>query len=286
MIPVLPNHVLQMDYDSFAEFVLKDLDEISKHSFDCVIGKLRNGIIPASIIANRLQKPMGVIEIPRDNNIAPNIYIPQEILSKKNKQDIVFLYVDSICSSGISLKASKQYFEQEHLKMISYATFIHENASTLPDIYTRIEKKFVQPPWEWLSYTPQAHLERLETGNIKGSTEDYYCIGFSSAICKEMIYEIHNLDDNTFPWAKVYESNLEEDFTYDEAITIYKSYITDKEQFVKDNGITHFIEHDWVQAILLSELCPVTEIIYFDGSGLHKIYSKKIDIQSLTSLKF
>ncbi len=279
----LPEKVFQIDYNSFSQLVELDLHQLHNKHFDCVIGKLRNGIFPASIIATRTFKPLGVIEVSRNKNEDPLLFLPSEFQNIP-KKDFTILLVDSICGSGFSMEKSIRFLKKEGYKFITYATFSDYKSKIIPDIIGRYEERFIQPPWEWTTFTPQSHLDRILNGN-KGSKEDMYCIGFSSDFCHQLFYEYHDLKEY-FSWEKIYDGDTVDSSTIEEMKTVHYSIIESKSEFIKNNGITHFIEDDQNTAIILSELCPVSNIIYFDGSNIHKIFSTKIDINELLKLKF
>lgn len=306
---MLPTKVFQLDYQDFANLVWSHLDVIEEYQlkngikFDCVLAKLRNGTVPGSIISTYLNLPLAVIEMPR--NESPEnfrVFWPSSILEKKEKINV--LYVDSICGTGQTVSLLKQHFvNQNKFNIVTHATLVDVKAKVKPDIIGTLEERFIQPPWEWTSFTPQAHLDRLASNSIKASMEDKYCIGFSSKQCKDNFeeeFELNFLDS----WTRVFEYSTdsyarvkttsgistieipEDGFNMHDAKNMYKILISEKVEFIQRGGITHFIENDWVQAVLVSQNCPVCHVIFFDGEHLHKIYAKSYSAQKLANLTF
>ena len=307
---MLPNKVMQLDYNKFNSFVLRDLYQIQKHNFTYVVGKIRNGVFPASIIANKCNKELFFLSIPKNNkniefqdidslshvenkernndsNIGePQLLIPNYLFNDIKAEETTLLLVDSICGTGETLLTGKKYLESLGYNVITYATLVDLNTKYKPDIYGLLDDKFFQPPWESRSFTPQSHLERLAESK-SNILDAYSCIGFSSRLCQLNFFDTYNLKVD-IPYMKVFSESdgNQSDFTYKEANTVYKNFMEEKANYIKNNGITHFIESDWVQSIILSEKCPITEIIYFSGEDLHRQIGVRVDIKEIINLKF
>lgn len=306
---MLPTKVMQLDYQDFATIVLDSIPKILTYQkekeieFSCVLGKLRNGSVAASIVANELKITMGVYYAPRKIlNFKDEVFIPQEILIKLNDNAAThILFVDSISGTGNTIIEAKKIIAEkygEKIKLHAYSVLCDSRAMHLSDITGIVSERFFQPPWEFMSNTPSSHLDRLSTGNIKGSNEDSYALGYSSQKCKNSFMMAMNKDFN-IEWEIVFElldtqrklqsssgvSTVEvPDFlSFEEARGRYALLLSEKEKFITSNGLTHYIENDCVQAMILSEKCPVTHIFYFDGQELSKIYAKNIKKESFIS---
>lgn len=292
---MVPIKAWQLDYQDFANLVsehvqlIEEYQEQNQIKFDIVLGKLRNGIISASIIANALQLPMGVISAPRDTSFLEyEDFIPKKILKSKK---IHILYVDNICGTGQTLHDIQKYLIEKYKNKIhitSYVTLVDKKTKNKPDIIGYESEKFFQPPWEWKSFTPQSHLDRLEKNNIKASDEKENYIGFSSNQCKQRCEEALNQTIKT-NWIDVFE--LEQKITTQskissfqipdkpldliEAKNKYAPLIEKKAKYILDQGFTYFIEEDLIQALLLSEKCPVTKMVYLHDKYFYKIYGKQ-----------
>lgn len=308
---MLPTNVLQMDYQDFGNLVWSHFElienfQIDNHiKFHGVIAKLRNGTIPGSIVANQLNIPMGVINAPRQKNFNDyEVFIPNEVKEQiKQGNSINLLYVDSICGTGATLSQVNEFFNKNYndqVTLYSYSTLVDQKAKTKPTICGLTHSSFFQPPWEWRANTPQAHLERLMNNDIKSSSENVYSFGFSSIECKSLFEQSigQKLQGEWIEIFSVYHkkmksssgiSNLEipeEPISIELCKTKYAPLINKKAEFITTNGVTHFIENDCSQAIVLSEKCPVCIVIYFDGKRLTKIYGKQFAIKNLISLNF
>lgn len=291
---MLPSTVFQINYQDYAYLVLNDLEKIKKlqkdKSFDFVLGKTRNGVFSASIIANELQLPMGVIEAPRHVNFSDyRIFFPHEIEENKTYKVLV---VDSLCGTGKTLKSIKKYINEKYhlLEIVTYCPITDINAETKPDILSLEVNDFIQPPWELKSFTPQSHLDRLENSDIKSSSERENCVGFSDFVIQN---SVENFLGYSFFWninfQKEYEkinpiscesilSQIESD-SIKQLKTTYMDILKLKESFIKENGVTHFFDSNLKQALLLSQMCPVTKILYFENNICFKIQAFETDIK-------
>lgn len=307
---MLPNKVLQLDYQDIAHLLEKHTDAIiefeqeNNFKFDLILAKLRNGAMSGSILANRFQLPMGVVEMPR--NTSPNqfrMFLSHDIEDKlKQGKHIHLLFVDGICGTGRTLEELKiflnTYQYKDQINVVTYCTLVDASAKTKPDIIgLEVADRFFQPPWEWRSFTPQAHLDRLEIGHIKASNELECCVGFSSQEVLQLVEEYFERDIS-FDWTMVFNENeaktnttsgissfetIPPRMTLDECLHKYKQVIAQKAHFIEQNGLTHFIEEDLNQALLISEMCPVCHIIYIEKNSLYRIFAKettKFDFQS------
>lgn len=293
---MLPSKVFQINYQDYSFLVTKDMEKIKQWektngNFDFILGKTRNGLFAASIVANELQIPMGVFEAPRHTNYTDyRIFLPQDMLENKPYKILV---VDSLCGTGATLKNISMKLKEEYplVEIVTYCPITDMNSLIKPDILSLEIKEFIQPPWELRSFTPQAHLDRLENYDIKGSPEKENCFGFSNLTLQT---EIEAFLGYSFFWNLNFEKEYEKinstsgvsvlSFEKDnlnnvqELKTTYINLLKLKEQFIKDNGITHFFEKNLKQALLLSQMCAVTKIIYFEEEVCFKIQAFEIDI--------
>lgn len=295
---MLPSKVFQINYQDYSFLVMQDIEKIKNFekingNFDFVLGKTRNGVFAASIIANELQIPMGIFEAPRHvNYLDYRVFFPKDFLEEKPYN---ILIVDSLCGTGNTLKNIRKKLLKDYpiLNIITYCPITDFNAQIKPDIKSLEIKDFIQPPWELKAFTPQSHLDRLENYDIKASEEKENCFGFSDLNIQK---EIENNIGYSFFWnlnfEKEYEKinstsglsilNLNEKNLNNikELKTKYINLLKLKEQFIKENGITHFFETNLKQALLLSQLCSVTKIIYFEDDICFKIQAFETDIKN------
>jgi hypoxanthine phosphoribosyltransferase len=307
---MLPTKVFQIDYQGFGNLVWDHFDLIEKFQdenhikFKGVVSKLRNGTIPGAIIANHLGIPMGVIDAPRKKNYESyELFLPKEI--RLLDSPIELLYVDSICGTGETLSNVNQYFQNkynENIKLTSYATLVDIKSKTKPDICGLVHTKFFQPPWEWRAFTPETHLDRLMNNDIKSSQENYHAIGICSNQCKDGI-EQYLGQKLIGHWIEIFDADSllrktksasgissldipEKQISLTLCKTKFLSFINEKVEFIQNNGLTHFIETDFSQAILISEKAPICHVLFFDGEQLIKIYGREMSKKSFISLNF
>ena len=301
---MLPTTAHQLDYQDFGLLVWNDIEKIENfynkqgQNIDLIVSKLRNGTIVGSILANYFGINLGVIYAPRETESTKyEIFIPKHQLNK----NINILLVDSICGTGESLQNLKDYLISKCPKsnINTYVTLVDKKAKIKPDIIGNFEDRYIQPPWEWLSFTPHSHLERLEAGYTKATKEKNSFIGFSSNYCKMSLEEelgkkisidsktFHNFAYNlqlTQSTSNISALNKPDNNTLYEYKTKFKKSIQEKVDFILNNGITHYIEENQTEAILIAQKSPVTHIFYFDGNNLHKIYSKEVSLNSVLNL--
>lgn len=60
-----------------------------------------------------------------------------------------------------------------------------------------------------------------------------------------------------------------------------KRVITDKVEFIRKNGVTHFIEDSLEEATVISNLCPVTHVLYIEKGHLIRVNNYPYDVKSL-----
>lgn len=294
---MLPSKAFQINYQDYSFLVLKDLEKIKlweqeNGNFDFILGKIRNGIFCASIIANELQIPMGIFEAPRHMDYTKyRVFLPNEINEGKKYKVLV---VDSLCGTGETLKNIKKSIQEFYplLEIVTYCPITDIKSHTKPDILSLEIDEFIQPPWELKSFTPQSHLDRLESYDIKASPEKENCIGFSDIQLQKSIEDFLGY---SFFWNLNFEEeyekiNLNNDIpelnvslnTFDSLQTLkntHMDFLKYKEQFIKDNGITHFFESNLRQALILSQMCCVTNILYFENNICFKVQAFETNIK-------
>ncbi len=130
------------DFNSIAEkinqFISEREDELAE--FDLIIGVSRGGLIPATLIATKLDKLLLAAYIDRENNV----YLdkPEWVKGKK------VLLVDDICRSGLTLSKIKNLVESAHPKLIkTYTLFCLTKSAFRPDFTTPIEED-LKLPWD------------------------------------------------------------------------------------------------------------------------------------------
>jgi hypothetical protein len=306
---MLPTKVIQFDYQDVANLVWNTIDDIKLYSekknieFKGIIAKSRNGLFPGSILANELQLPLNFYNAPRAELVCDKqLFLTDEmkrIYDSEEKIDLLF--VDSICGTGDTLNAAKEYI-QEHYPKINihtYVTICDKISEDMVDIISLVTERYIQPPWEWKSYTPQSHLDRLLNGTTKGSKENIYALGYSSQRCKdsflltlqgtfeprwEIVFDLLDVQRNLPSTSGVANLEVPNFLTFEDAKGKYQQLLEEKKKFIFSNGLTHYIEDDWVQAVILSRFCPTTHIIYFDGEDLVKVYAKPIEKEGFTKM--
>ncbi len=130
------------DLNSIAEkinqFISEREDELAE--FDLIIGVSRGGLIPATLIATKLDKLLLAAYIDRENNV----YLdkPEWVKGKK------VLLIDDICRSGLTLSKIKNLVESARPKLIkTYTLFCLTKSAFRPDFTNPIEED-LKLPWD------------------------------------------------------------------------------------------------------------------------------------------
>jgi len=306
---MLPNKAKQLDYMDM-EFLInahitkiEEFEDKNKFKFNFIVGKLRNGVLPAMIIANHLNVPMFLISAPRFQE-QQNF----EFLYPKDYESIIkstsrVLVVDSICGTGSTLQEITAYMQDRFpsMQVFSYATLVDEGAKFKPTIEGYKSNLFFQPPWELRSFTPDTHLDRLEHNHIKSSKENTFYVGFSSKEC---------IEDFSFIFPKKIKSEFVEVFDFSlfqkqisstSGISSFRidglkslsmedltgkanAYIQIYVEHILTSGFTHYVVDNIYAALLMAQECQTTNILYFDGKKIHRIKAKDFTVQELSKL--
>lgn len=110
---------------------------------DFVIGMSRGGLVPAALIATRIDKPLVAIYIDKKDNI----YLDRdEWLKGKN-----ILFVDDICRSGLTMKLACKVIESKEPNSIKTLTLFNVSSikkkKSFPDFSRSIDEDVVLP-WD------------------------------------------------------------------------------------------------------------------------------------------
>lgn len=300
---MLPLNAKQISYQDVGNTVWKHKQVIEKYaqdkgiSFDLVISKLRNGIHAGSIISTYLRLPFGVVEVnPADGTTS--ILWPIDV--NRNKQ-LNILAVDTVSNSGTSLQdmVAGILKEQPNAKVHTYATFVAAKSLYRPSIQGEIITEYIQTPWEWLSYTPSSHLERLENNNdsVFSGTSNFVAISSQEALEKLEIIAGKKISSSSIMVYQNYAANkniarsqsglstLNVSAYRNKGIDVYfgplKRVIEDKVLFITKNGVTHFIEDNLEEAIVIAQRCPVTHVLYIEKEHLVRVSNYDYDVRNL-----
>jgi hypoxanthine phosphoribosyltransferase len=131
------------------------ISQIKNKSFDLIIGLMRGGTIPATIISNRLNIPMrtlGLKSYTSDNkqteiSLYQTCYdsIVNMLQQRKN-----VLIVDDLSDSGHTFQFAVDNYKYYFENVFTLAPYMKEGTSLVPDFYSkRFEKDtWLVFPWE------------------------------------------------------------------------------------------------------------------------------------------
>lgn len=126
-------------YQKVIEFAEKNQAELT--GFDLVIGISRGGLIPAALIAAKLDKILLTAYIDRQNNV----YFDRVEWIKGKK----VLLVDDICRTGFTLSSIKKLLESARPSLLKTFTLFCLNKSTFKPDYTTFIEEDLEFPWDW-----------------------------------------------------------------------------------------------------------------------------------------
>lgn len=314
---MLPPKAIQLNYQDFSQLVWKDLEKINiflskkNISLNLIISKLKNGTYVGNILSNYYNVPIYFLE---PNNNSYELLLSQSFFNqikeiRKDKQSelkINVLLVDSVSSSGNTFKKMKDYLNSNfpEFNVFTYCPLICNTTTTnFPfDITGYIEPNFIQTPWEWTSFTPDSHLFYL-MHNMNLDNEDKpssYYYGFSSSDVYDEFVNYTKFElENSF---KIFESSINNkqiqsssgvsnivinnnidlsQLNYIQYYNKYKKIIDEKVNFILINGITHYIEENLIEALLISNLTPVTHVVHYANNSICKLntqlFNKNLD---------
>src|SRR3989344_5605417 len=119
------------------QFVIEHQAELA--DFDLVIGVSRGGLIPAALIAAKLDKPLIAAYIDRQNKV----YLDKAKWIKGKK----VLLVDDICRTGLTLSLIKKSAEKAGPGLLKTFTLFCLTKSALKPDYTTFIEADVKLPW-------------------------------------------------------------------------------------------------------------------------------------------
>ena len=114
---------------------------LENNDFDFVVGISRGGLIPAALLATKLNKPLASTYIDKQNNV----YLDRKdwVFNKK------VLLVDDICRSGTTLKLMKSFLEKSGVTDIKTLTlYCLPHSQFQPDFVLGKTNENICFPWD------------------------------------------------------------------------------------------------------------------------------------------
>jgi len=133
---------------------IKQYEADNNLSFNCIIGLLRGGVVPAVWLAHNLNIPMRIIGIKTYENMKQTDTIEFYNDIGKELADFVdsrnVLIVDDICDTGRTISCIKEYLKNNsNCSNHIFATLHRAHDSYyVPDIFAVENSQWVRYPWE------------------------------------------------------------------------------------------------------------------------------------------
>jgi hypoxanthine phosphoribosyltransferase len=144
-----------LTWETVQSDIEKCLDQIKDKSFDFILGLMRGGSIPATILSNKLNVPLRMFGIKSyiDTKQNDEITIYQTcrdsiINAKSNRKNL--LIVDDLSDSGNTLKFAVDNYKYYFDNVYTLTPYVKEGTTFEPDFYSRRYEKdsWLVFPWE------------------------------------------------------------------------------------------------------------------------------------------
>lgn len=144
-----------LTWETVQSDIEKCLDQIKDKSFDFILGLMRGGSIPATILSNKLNVPLRMFGIKSyiDTKQNDEITIYQTcrdsiINAKSNRKNL--LIVDDLSDSGNTLKFAVDNYKYYFDNVYTLTPYVKEGTAFEPDFYSRRYEKdsWLVFPWE------------------------------------------------------------------------------------------------------------------------------------------
>ncbi len=132
-----------MNWDTFT-LETRKLCELIQDTPDCIIGIARGGVIPAVLIAKRLNvKDLHVLKVKREGN---ERRVMAEVFTDMTGQKV--LLVEDMLETGKSLVVAKKYLESKGAQVQTACLYIMPQTEVKPDYYLKEVLEVQKFPWE------------------------------------------------------------------------------------------------------------------------------------------
>jgi hypoxanthine phosphoribosyltransferase len=111
---------------------------------DYIIGIVRGGLVPARILASRLDvKNMQCLTVKKQGAVRN---VATDILEELAGKSVVL--VEDMLESGKSLIVAKQYLESRGAVVSTLAIYLQPRSEIIPDYYLSVREDVPKFPWE------------------------------------------------------------------------------------------------------------------------------------------
>jgi hypoxanthine phosphoribosyltransferase len=258
-------------YDKVFQLVCAKETAMRNEKPGLVVGIARGGIVPASMVAQRLGVPLNIINKSRGNEINWE-YGPLP----ENK---VILLVDDIVGSGETIMAVKAFLEKSNNKVVTYTVFYDSHRSKyIPDI-SEPAPGYIRFPWDMREVSPGSKATYKSMGYLPPDKEvECFGLDFAGIFLGSDIPKVpHELSVIiTGKPGKDYEKTREwlngngfqdiplycrDETVYPESPDGIARFKADK---ITEIGVSRFFEIELWQAVKIAEICPAIDIIWWD----------------------
>lgn len=151
------HHITWTEFDSLCAELqnqIKVYESANAMQFDCIIGLLRGGAIPAVWLAHNLNLPLRMVGLHTREKDGTMKYIAEFYNDIKHElNNFVYeknvLIVDDICDTGRTVSMLMDYMKDLNCKQCQFAT-LHRAPDSYykPSFYAAVNSMWVVYPWE------------------------------------------------------------------------------------------------------------------------------------------
>lgn len=285
--------VAHITYDRVYEIIISLEGRARELNPDMIVGIMRGGIVPATMLAQRLSYPLSFVMYHRGAD-SPEWQSSNIPTGKR------ILLVDDIVSSGQTLKIVKAYLENLG-NVVNTLTLFHDpvRSSFIPDVSIPADK-YIMFPWETKDTTPSSREKFGKQGYVLPSDEqDFYAVDLDGVIAPDIRKSIYNkrldvalamrdrlpvlssapsmpnmvivtgrmlvdydktriwLDDNGYKGIELVCRDPDQYPTSSQGVAAHKADAATR------LGASVMIESDLAQAMLIAEHCPTMTVVWW-----------------------
>ncbi|MBE7940029.1 MULTISPECIES: phosphoribosyltransferase family protein [Ramlibacter] len=145
--------VVHVGYDKVEELLAALEPQLPLDRIDAVAGVARSGIVPATILSQRLGRELFLLRCQRHNGAV-------QWLGEAPPPGTRLLVVDDIVSSGLTLSRIRDFLAPQNLPALTLALFVDGERSTVQPDFAHPAPGFVRFAWDRRETVPEARRLR------------------------------------------------------------------------------------------------------------------------------
>lgn len=289
-------HIKNISYSDYENILNNDRENIISYEnnnniiFNYFISVSKEDHIMNSILSLELQRSSIFLNLIDDEIIFKNLsdIISHNNIKNNSPQKINILLLQSILDIEI-YNNILEFLQDKNINLYLYSsTTKNLTYNNMNIFYGNFYQNDIRFPWDKSQFTPINELEKL-SGNIRVELNDNnkYFLGFSSSDLlqevKIQIPHLKNFDSISFQDKEFHNEVIKKDNFYhmhliEEYELLNKVILHEKINFIEKSGLTHYIESNFQQALLLSQYVKITSILYYEDHTLYQVNLNKTNL--------